>query len=232
MVGYIIKFKNNRIIYQIGKRYHCIKYFFKELKDINKLIFYDYSDINKFDLHIVRFKRDTEQSLYNLKFSTIPEYERYEIEEIIIRKEIPTIHIGKLLELDCIETVDVIEMETFACPYYYRELNNGLKLHVFGNKFVTTKWKTNLKLKCFDDNGEEIWIATEDENEDDFSKLFDLISIFSKSIKIGDDNFKRIKMMGKKFSQHFYDYYEEGDSNWIEFDLSEIFRYLKYQKLM
>lgn len=187
---------------------------------------------HKFDLHIVRFKRDTEQSLYNLKFSTIPEYERYEIEEIIIRKEIPTIHIGKLLELDCIETVDVIEMETFACPYYYRELNNGLKLHVFGNKFVTTKWKTNLKLKCFDDNGEEIWIATEDENEDDFSKLFDLISIFSKSIKIGDDNFKRIKMMGKKFSQHFYDYYEEGDSNWIEFDLSEIFKYLKYKNLM
>lgn len=45
MVGYIIKFKNNNIIYQIGKRYHCIKYFFKELKDINKLIFYDYSDI-------------------------------------------------------------------------------------------------------------------------------------------------------------------------------------------
>lgn len=117
---------------------------------------------HKFDLHIVRFKRDTEQSLYNLKFSTIPEYERYEIEEIIIRKEIPTIHIGKLLELDCIETVDVIEMETF----------------------------------------------------------------------IGDDNFKRIKMMGKKFSQHFYDYYEEGYNNWIEFDLSEIFRYLKYQKLM
>ena len=59
-----------------------------------------------------------------------------------------------------------------------------------------------------------------------------MISIFSKSIKIGDDNFKRIKMMGKKFSQHFYDYYEEGDSNWIEFDLSEIFRYLKYQKIM
>lgn len=24
----------------------------------------------------------------------------------------------------------------------------------------------------------------------------------------------------------------DGDSNWIEFDLSEIFRYLKYQKLM
>ena len=45
MVGYIIKFKNNNIIYQIGKRYHCIKYFFKELKDINKLNFYDYSDI-------------------------------------------------------------------------------------------------------------------------------------------------------------------------------------------
>ena len=45
MVGYIIKFKNNRIIYQIGKRYHCIKYFFTELKDINKLNFYDYSDI-------------------------------------------------------------------------------------------------------------------------------------------------------------------------------------------
>lgn len=45
MVGYIIKFKNNNIIYQIGKRYHCIKYFFKELKDINKLFFYDYSDI-------------------------------------------------------------------------------------------------------------------------------------------------------------------------------------------
>lgn len=45
MIGYIIKFKNNNIIYQIGKRYHCIKYFFKELKDINKLNFYDYSDI-------------------------------------------------------------------------------------------------------------------------------------------------------------------------------------------
>ena len=168
-----------------------------------------------FSLHIVRFKENTEQSLYNLNFSAIPEYEKYEIEKIIIRKEIPTIHIGKLLELDCIETVDVIEMETFACPYYYRELDNVLKSHIFGNKFVSTKWKTN-------------WVATEDENEDDFSKLFDLILIFSKSIKIDDANFKRIKMMGKKFSQHFYDYYEEGDSNWIEFNLSEIFKYLKY----
>ena len=45
MVGYIIKFKNDKLKYQTGKRYHCIKYFFKELKDINKLIFYDYSDI-------------------------------------------------------------------------------------------------------------------------------------------------------------------------------------------
>lgn len=45
MVGFIIKFKNDKVKYQTGKRYHCIKYFFKELKDINKLIFYDYSDI-------------------------------------------------------------------------------------------------------------------------------------------------------------------------------------------
>lgn len=45
MVAYIIKFKNNKIKYQIGKRYRCIKYFFKELKDINKLNFYDYSYI-------------------------------------------------------------------------------------------------------------------------------------------------------------------------------------------
>ena len=45
MVGFIIKFKNDKVKYQTGKRYHCIKYFFKELKYINKLIFYDYSDI-------------------------------------------------------------------------------------------------------------------------------------------------------------------------------------------
>ena len=45
MVGYIIKFKNDKLKYQTGKRYHCIKYFFKELKDLNKLNFYDYSDI-------------------------------------------------------------------------------------------------------------------------------------------------------------------------------------------
>ena len=45
MVAYIIKFKNDKIKYQTGKRYHCIKYFFKELKDINELNFYDYSSI-------------------------------------------------------------------------------------------------------------------------------------------------------------------------------------------
>lgn len=96
-------------------------------------------DNHKFNLHIVRFKENKEQSLYNLQFSPIPEHKKYEIEKIIIRKKIPTIHIGKLLRFDCIETVDVIEMDTFACPYYYRELNNSLKLHIFGNKFVTTK---------------------------------------------------------------------------------------------
>ena len=124
-------------------------------------------------IHIVYFKENKEQSIYNLEYK----YSNYgNVNDI---NNIKTkIECGKLEYPDnkrlCFD-FDVIEIETFICPDYYKNLDCNIKEHLYGDFLFLYSWNSDFKeiesnLKIMDD-----------EEEPDFS-LFE--NFINNSLKI------------------------------------------------
>lgn len=154
-------------------------------------------------IHIVYFKENKEQSIYNLECK----YSNYE--NINNINNIKTkIECGKLEYPDnkrlCFD-FDVIEIETFICPDYYKNLDCNIKEHLYGDFLFLYSWNSDYY------EIESNSLILDDNEEEPDSQLSELVNnFFPKHKKLNFEEIEKSKIYIKRKINDCYMSYNEN----------------------
>lgn len=154
-------------------------------------------------IHIVYFKENKEQSIYNLECK----YSNYgNVNDI---NNIKTkIECGKLEYPDnkrlCFD-FDIIEIETFICPNYYKNLDCNIKEHLYGDFLFLYSWNSDYY------EIESNSLILDDNEEEPDSQLSELINnFFPKHKKLNFEEIEKSKIYIKRKINDDYMSYNEN----------------------
>lgn len=154
-------------------------------------------------INIVYFKENKEQSIYNLEYK----YSNYgNVNDI---NNIKTkIECGKLEYPDnkrlCFD-FDVIEIETFICPDYYKNLDCNIKEHLYGDFLFLYSWNSDFK------EIESNSLILDDNEEEPDSQLSELVNnFFPKHKKLNLEEIEKSKIYIKRKINDGYMSYNEN----------------------
>lgn len=154
-------------------------------------------------IHIVYFKENKEQSIYNLEYK----YSNYgNVNDI---NNIKTkIECGKLEYPDnkrlCFD-FDVIEIETFICPDYYKNLDCNIKEHLYGDFLFLYSWNSDYY------EIESNSLILDDNEEEPDSQLSELVNnFFPKHKKLNFEEIEKSKIYIKRKINDVYMSYNEN----------------------
>lgn len=192
--------------------------------ELNK-VFLNLLDRNNIKINIIYFKENKQQSIQNLK------YKYFSGSNESIRKEkdrIKYIIKNKKLEYpdkkQLLFDFKVIEVETFICPNYYKEMSNEIKQHLKGNFLCSDHWITN-SYEITSEFDDEFNSAFDDEEEPDFSLFENFINdIF---INVNENDIKELQKFKKYEEKTFSDYYLISDYHFYYINIFDMIDFLK-----
>lgn len=154
-------------------------------------------------INIVYFKENRKQSLYNFEYK----YSNYKNSNDI--NDIKTkIECGKLEYPDnkrlCFD-FDVIEIETFICPDYYKNLDCNIKEHLYGDFLFLYSWNSDYY------EIESNSLILDDNEEEPDSQLSELVNnFFPKHKKLNFEEIEKSKIYIKRKINDGYMSYNEN----------------------
>lgn len=153
-------------------------------------------------IHIIYFRENRKQSIYNFECK----YSNYKSLEYIDR--IKTEIESKKLEYPdrknlCFD-FDVIEVDTFICPDYYRNLDCNIKENLYGDFLFLYSWNSDYY------EIESDSLILDDDNEPCFLLSEIINNLFSKNKKIDFEKMEKLRIYIKRKINDYYMTYNEN----------------------
>lgn len=154
-------------------------------------------------IHIVYFKENKEQSIYNLECKYLDCGNVNDINNIKTK-----IECGKLEYPDSKKlcfNFDVIEIDTFICPDYYKNLDCNIKENLYGDFLFLYSWNSD-----YYEIESDSLISDNNEEEPD-SQLSELVNnFFQKNKKLNLEEIEKSKIYIKRKINDYYMTYNEN----------------------
>lgn len=184
-------------------------------------VFLNLVNRNNIKVNIIYFKENKQQSIQNLKykyFSGSDKYIREEkdrIEYIIKNKKLEYPNRKQLLF-----DFNIIEVETFTCPNYYKTMSNETKQHLMGNFLCSDRWITD---------SYEITSQWTDKFDDEEEPDFDLFQNFIDDIftNVNINDIKELQKLKKYEEKTFHDYYLISNYHFYYINIFDMIGFLK-----